>query len=277
MCAGRIAAPSIPQKVDPANCTERIYDDMDEYIRALIDLHHGVGREGPGDATFSRQILAELPTLPPKPRIVDLGCGSGAGALLLAEHFGVPVAAVDLAQPFLDAMMEQARARGLADRIHPLACDFADLPMEPGSVDLLWSEGAAYNLTFAGALQKWRSLLASNGVAVISELSWFSGDVPDEARRYWKEAYPAIGDEAENIARAQTAGFDVRNTHRLPAQAWWDNYYDPMLKRIAAMSNPDSTMQAVIAEMQTEIDLFRQYSQYYGYTFYVLTASSATA
>ncbi len=250
---------------------------MDEYIEALIDLHGGIGREGPGDVAFSYQILAGLQKLPPKPRIVDLGCGSGAGALLLAEHFNVPVTAVDLAQPFLDAMMEQACVRGLADRIHPLACDFADLPMEPGSVDLLWSEGAAYNLTFAGALKKWRLLLAPNGVAVISELSWFTDAVPDEPRRYWETAYPAIADETENTARARAVGFDVVSTHRLPAQAWWDNYYNPMLERIAAMSDPDATMQAVIDEMQTEIDLFRQYSQCYGYTFYVLISTAPTA
>jgi SAM-dependent methyltransferase len=250
---------------------------MDDYIKALIDLHRGVGREGPGDLAFSQQILAELPPLPAKPRIVDLGCGSGAATLLLAEHFGVPVTAVDLARPFLDAMMEQAQARGLADRIHPLAFDFADLPIEPGSVDLLWSEGAAYNLTFAGALEKWRPLLAPNAVAVISELTWFTDNVPDEARRYWENAYPAIGDEAENTARAKTAGFEVVSTRRLPSQAWWDNYYNPMLERIAAISNPNTTMQAVINEMQTEIDLFRQYSQHYGYTFYVLTGAGPTA
>ncbi|NBC10301.1 MAG: methyltransferase domain-containing protein [Planctomycetes bacterium] len=250
---------------------------MDDYIKALIDLHQGVGREGPGDLAFSRQVLAELPPLPAKPRIVDLGCGSGAAALLLAEHFGVPVTAVDLARPFLDAMMEQAEARGLADRIRPLAGDFADLPMEPGSVDLLWSEGAAYNLTFAGALEKWRPLLAPNGVAVISELTFFTDALPEPPRRYWEEAYPAIGDEAENTARAQAAGFDVVSTRRLPAQAWWDNYYHPMLERIATMSEPDATMKSVIDETQTEIELFRQYSQHYGYTFYVLTAASPTA
>jgi len=47
-------------------------------------------------------------------------------------------------------------------------------------------------------------------------------------------------------------------------------HYNPMLERIAAMSNPDATMQAAIDEMKAEIDLFRRYSQHYGYTFYVL-------
>ena len=266
-------APACAQ-VDPAGRTARIFRGMDETIQALIDLHRGLARQGPGDARVSRQILAELPTMPAKPRIVDLGCGAGAGAMLLAEYFDAPVTAVDLAQPFLDDMMQRAGARGLADRVHPLACDFADLPLAPGSVDLLWSEGAAYNLTFAGALEKWRPLLAPRGVAGISELSWFTDDIPDEPRRYWEAAYPAMADEATNIAHAHAAGFDVLGTRRLPAQAWWDHYYNPLLERMAALSDPDATMQAVIAEVQAEIDLFRQYRACYGYTFYVLTSGA---
>ncbi len=247
---------------------------MDEYIESLIDLHQGIGREGPGDVSFSRRILSALPPLPPKPRIVDLGCGSGAGALLLAECFGQPVTAVDLSQRFLDQMMAYAHARGLEGLIHPLACDFGELPLASGSVDLIWSEGAAYNLTFAGALNKWRPLSTPTGVAVISEISWFTSDIPDALRRYWESVYPAIAGEAENIARAKASGFDVISTHRLPSQAWWDHYYDPLLKRISEISNPTPVMQAVIAETRAEIDLFRQYSRYYGYTFYVMTAAA---
>lgn len=250
---------------------------MDESTKALIDLHRGVGREGPGDADFSRHILAELPALPPKPRILDLGCGSGAGALLLAEHFGSPVTAVDLAGPFLDDLMRRARAGGLADRIRPLNCDFARLPLGHGSIDLLWSEGAAYNLTFAGALAAWRPLLAPGAVAVISELSWFTDPVPDEPRRYWTTAYPAIGDEARNTAHARQAGYNLVATRRLPAKAWWDNYYLPILARIDDRHDPEPAMRAVIHEMQTEIDLFRQYSRHYGYTFYILTTAPPPA
>ena len=58
-----------------------------DLIAALIDLHRGVDRQGPGDADFSRSILGLVPPLPPRPRIADLECGSGTGALLLAEHF----------------------------------------------------------------------------------------------------------------------------------------------------------------------------------------------
>ena len=249
---------------------------MEDYIETLIELHRGLERQGPGDAELSRQIMQDLPTLPSNPRIVDLGCGAGAGALLLAEHFGVTVTAVDAAQPFLDDMMAMARARGLADRIKPLACDFAALPFEQGSIDLLWSEGAAYNLTFAGALKSWRPLLSPNAVAVISEITWFTSNPPKPLRDFWEEAYPPIADEAENIARAQAAGFEVLRTQRLLAQAWWDHYYNPLKQRIASISAPDAMMQNVVAETLDEIDLFHKFSEHYGYTFYVMTAGSSS-
>jgi cyclopropane fatty-acyl-phospholipid synthase-like methyltransferase len=138
-----------------------------EYIDALIELHRGLPREGPGDTAFARQLLRSLPPLPARPRIADLGCGSGAGALLLAAHFGVPVRAVDTAAVLLDELRERAAARGLAHLITPMLADMGALDWPPASLDLLWSEGAAYSLGFEQALTRWRPLLAAGGVAVV--------------------------------------------------------------------------------------------------------------
>lgn len=40
-------------------------DSQTEYIDALIDLHRGIERKGPGDNAFSLNILSNLSTLPP--------------------------------------------------------------------------------------------------------------------------------------------------------------------------------------------------------------------
>jgi hypothetical protein len=37
-------------------------DAQTEYVAALIDLHRGRDRQGPGDSDFSRHILSHLPT-----------------------------------------------------------------------------------------------------------------------------------------------------------------------------------------------------------------------
>jgi SAM-dependent methyltransferase len=240
-------------------------------IAALVAMHEGLERLGPGDEAFNLRILSRLPVLPNPPRIADLGCGTGAGALFLAAHFKAPVSAVDLSAAFLEYMKRRARERKLAHLIRPVVADMGNLGWPEASIDLLWSEGAAYNLTFAGALAAWRPLVAPGGVAVISELSWWESNPPAPARAFWETAYPAMGSEAANVGRAEAAGFKVLGVHRLPSAAWWDNYYGPLLQRIAAIRpSAGPVMQAVISETETEIELFRQYSGSYGYSFYLL-------
>lgn len=248
-------------------------DTETEYIAALIHLHQGLDRQGPGDQEFSRRLLDTLPSLPPQPRIADLGCGSGAGALLLAEVFQSPVKAVDLSPEFLQDLSHRAQHLGLDHLITPICGDMAQLDWPGGSLDLLWSEGAAYNLEFEQALTIWRPLLTDQGVAVVSELSWFTNAAPEAAIAYWQQAYPTMATESENRSRAIRAGFRVNATHRLPSQAWWVNYYDPLRQRINQIERTP-TRNCVIQEIETEITLFEHHSDHYGYTFYVLQAAS---
>lgn len=240
---------------------------------ALIALHRGLERLGPGSDAVSRDILKALPRLPSPPRIADLGCGSGAASLMLAAHFQTPVLAVDFSAEFLGDLAHRAAARGLGALIRPVLADMGALDWPEASLDLLWSEGAAYNLGFAGALGTWRRLLAPLGVAVVSELSWHVPNPPEEAVAYWRAAYPEVSDEAGNRARAEAAGYRLLGLRRLPRQAWWDSYYDPLLARIAQL-RPEASpeLAEAIAETETEIDLFRRFGDSYGYTFYILGA-----
>ncbi|MCU0547160.1 MAG: class I SAM-dependent methyltransferase [Oscillatoriaceae cyanobacterium Prado104] len=244
-------------------------DSLTEYVAALTDLHRGLDRKGPGESDFSRNILSNLSTLPLKPRIADLGCGSGASALLLAQHYQSTVMAVDSSSVFIDELKARAKQLGLEHLIIPIHGDMAKLDRSVGSVDLLWSEGAAYNLGFEQALKIWRSLLAKSGIAVISEMSWFTDDVPEPASAYWQNAYPMMGTEAENIDRANRSGFSVLSTHRLPSQAWWVNYYEPLRERMQQIEITPS-IQSVIRETEEEMRVFEKFSDSYGYTFYVL-------
>mgnify|MGYP006282216871 CR=1 FL=1 len=242
------------------------------YIAALIELHAGVEFKGPGDKDYSRALMAGLPGLPPNPRVADLGCGSGVATLLLAEHFGGVIKAVDLCEAFVEELRRDAAAAGLAGHVEAICADMGALDWPPASLDLIWSEGAAYNLGFERALTLWRTLLAPGGLAVISEMSWFSGERPAPAVEYWQAAYPAMASETENAAHARRTGFEVLDIRRLPAEAWWRNYYDPLKARMEQVE-PTPAMAAVIEETTMEMDLFRRYSDYYGYSFYVLRAA----
>lgn len=248
-------------------------NSQDKYINALISLHTGLERQGPGDPEFTRYILNLLTDLPANPVIADLGCGAGAGALILAEIYHTRVRAVDFSKPFLDQMMSQAEQKGLADLIEPVECDMGELDWELQSIDLLWSEGAAYNISFEGAIKSWRPLLTEQGIAVISEMNYFSDNPPDVVKSYMKRMYPDIKNEAENIALINKSGFRFLELHRLPSRAWWDYYYDPLRNRIDSMGViSDPVMQDVIQETEEEMDFFRDHHDEFGYTYYIMQA-----
>ncbi len=248
-------------------------DTEEQTIESLIRLHSGLERQGPGDARLSDAIIRQLPALPQNPGIADIGCGAGAGALMLARKYRSRVKAVDFSKPFLDQMMERARQQGLESLIEPICHDMGNLDWNPGSIHLLWSEGAAYNITFEGALKAWRPLMATGGIAVISEMSYFSDDPPAAVVEAMKQLYPGIRTESENMELINTSGFEMVTTHQLSTKAWWESYYDPLHDNITTFrESGDAIMQAVIEETEAEMALFRQYHQHYGYTFYIMLA-----
>jgi len=69
-------------------------EEHGRYIQALIRLHISLERQGPGDTNLSNQILSLIKELPANPRIADIGCGTGAGTLFLAEKFESKIRAV---------------------------------------------------------------------------------------------------------------------------------------------------------------------------------------
>jgi len=249
-------------------------EEHKEYIQALIELHGGLDRQGPGDSDFTKFILEQVPELPPHPRIADLGCGSGAGALILAEKYRSKVRAVDFSRDFLNQLLVRARQNDLEDFIEICECDIGDLGWPAGGFDLIWSEGAAYNLTFKGALTAWRPLLTVEGIAVISEMNYFSSKASSSVEQFMKHAYPEIQTESQNIELIGLSGFEVLEVHRLPSKAWWDNYYDPLSKKISETGDDGNTvMQAVIEETLEEMRFFREHDEEYGYTYYIMRAT----
>ena len=248
-------------------------EEQEKYIRALIELHQGLERKGPGDAEYSNYIISQLPKLPINPRIADIGCGAGAGTLILADKFKSKVRAVDFSREFLDELKDRAKQQGLEHLVETIESDMGNLDWEPGSIDLLWSEGAAYNITFEGALKAWRPIMASNGIAVISEMNYFTSDVPEPVTIFMQNAYPAIKTEPENADIINSSGFEFLGIHRLSSKAWWDNYYEPLRNKIESFKNSnDSIMQSVISETEEEMKFFEEYDNFYGYSFYIMKA-----
>jgi cyclopropane fatty-acyl-phospholipid synthase-like methyltransferase len=179
---------------------------------AFFRLHHGIPRQAPGSDDLTREALRVLRPLPPSPRVLDLGCGPGRQTLILARELGVPITAVDLHAPFLAELEAAAAARGLTHLVKTRAADFSALDDPPGSVDLLWSEGAIYVLGFAEGLRRFRPLLHPGSAAAVSEATWLTDDPPKDSAAFWREAYPSMGTIASNSEAAERAGYAVQGT-----------------------------------------------------------------
>lgn len=243
---------------------------------AFFLLHHDLPREGPGSDAATREAIRFLPELAADALVYDVGCGPGQQTLCLARELGTRIIAIDLVQPFLNSLSRRAAAAGLSHLIETRCADMAELDATPGSVDLIWSEGSIYFVGFERALRLWRPLLKSNGHVVASHATWLTSDPPEEARALFAAELPDMTDAAGNIRLANAAGYDVLHHFSLPATAWWDDYYTPLLDRIEELREPsrsDSDLAAVIAETEHEIDVFRRCQESYSYVFYVLRKS----
>lgn len=233
----------------------------------LLRLFKGMTRKGPGSEASTLRALALCP-LPAHPVVADLGCGSGASALLLARKLQTPILALDADGTALDDLWAAAQAQGLLPLVEPCTGDMASPGIPPGSLDLLWSEGAIAHVGWAEGLRIWRDLLRPAGVMAITDATWFEDNPPEEAQRAWNAWYPTMGTEDANLRIAQEAGLKVLDHFRLPSQDWW-NYFEQAEAR-AQQCAGENDLADVIAALRDEIDLYRRTGHSYGYVFYIL-------
>jgi len=139
----------------------------------MVELHRDGMRQGPGSDEETLQAL-ELTQLDPSAtlRIADIGCGTGASTLVLASKLrNSRITAVDLFPEFLDILSKRANAAGCSTQIETLAESMDSLPFANESLDLIWSEGAIYNIGFAKGVEAWRPILRTGGVLAVSEIT----------------------------------------------------------------------------------------------------------
>ncbi|MBN1683217.1 class I SAM-dependent methyltransferase [Candidatus Bathyarchaeota archaeon] len=246
---------------------------IDNLPKFFWKIHSGLPREGPGDNESTRKAYEMLKNLPEKPRILDVGCGPGMQTIELAKLSRGQIVALDFHKPFLEQLKETIQEEELTDIIKPVKGDMFNIEYSDGSFNVVWSEGAIYIIGFEKGLQEWRRLLASKGYVVVSELTWLRHDMPEEVNEYITHEYPAIKTLEENIEVVQKSGYRLLDSFVLPVKSWWDNYYGPIEAKLSSLkarySDYEEAMQ-VITMHEIEIEMFRKYSDYYGYVFYVM-------
>ena len=245
---------------------------MDDH-QLLIDLHKNAYRQGPGgDAETELALNLAMIDRTKSLKIADIGCGTGASTLLLARLLNAKIIAVDFLPAFLDVLECRAIELGLSKKIKTLTCSMDELPFDDEEFDVIWSEGAIYNIGFEAGVTNWNRCLKAGGVLVVSEITWTTDSRPAELQEYWESEYPEINIASAKIAILEKNGYKPIGFFVIPEHCWLENYYRPMQNRFDSFltqygNNKDA--RAIVENETREIELYKKYRNYYSYGVYI--------
>ena len=244
--------------------------------KMFMELHAGLPRQSCGSVESTYRALSLIKTrLPGSPLIADMGCGPGSSVIPLAKAMtDARFIALDLYPPFVEAAKSRAVSQGCDERIDARVGDMLRPPTPPHSLDLIWCEGAIYNIGVEAGLRAWTKHLKQGGVIVFNEPIWLTppADRSRELTDFWS-AYPDMTDDGGVRSAITRSGFDVIDSFDLPENDWWDEYYDPLEKNLALLETKYADLpeaNAVLENTRTEISMRRQHAAHYNYRFYCI-------
>lgn len=243
---------------------------MDEIF---YDIFSDLPRQGPGDDISTKKAIDLLNELSSNPIILDLGCGTGTQTIQLAKQLGGKIFAIDNHQAYLTVLKEKADSLGYGNIIFPIKSDMGKLDFQAESFDLIWAEGSIYIMGFENGLKYVKKFLKPGGYIAVTELCWFKNDRPAELDNFFMLEYPAMNNISENIDKVRSAGYQLIDYFTLSPSAWLDNFYLPLESRLNKMRKKyhnNEQAKELIHAVETEIELYRKYPDYYGYAFYIM-------
>jgi len=200
---------------------------------------------------YTRQAYQMLPLLD-KPRILDIGCGSGVPTIELAKLSDGEVTALDNDQDELNKLAERLKQEGLTDRIKILNSSIPKMNFPAESFDIIWAEGSIFVLGFRKSLEKWGEFLKPNGFIVFHD--------------------DAIDAEAK-LKLIPVCGFDPIGHFMISRETWWSEYYVPLenkIKEIIDNYQDDPKRLINIKKDQQEIEAFKNNTNSWSSVFFIM-------
>ena len=174
-----------------------------------------------------------------KPRILDIGCGSGVPTMELARLGQGEVIGIDIDQPALDKLAKKIREAGFSNRVQAVNCSILDMAFPDESFDIVWSEGSIFVIGFKRGIQEWKRFLKPNGFMVIH----------DEK-----------GNVEEKLEQISRCGYKLLGHFILSEDTWWTEYFAPLEKLIAKSQTSYTHDPHTLEELnqaQRELEMFK--------------------
>ncbi len=240
-------------------------------LNIIYEYFANTERQGPGSPEETLKALSFINGLTQKSKIADIGCGTGGQTMVLGENTPCEIIGIDTWHRFIKQLNHDAQTKNLQDRVKGIVGNMEKLPFQEEEFDLIWSEGAIYNIGFERGLNEWRKFLKQGGYIAVTENTWFTEKRPTEIQEFWQKIYPEIDTISNKVAQMQKAGYLPIATYVLPETIWTDYYSWQTLRRESFLKkyNGNKTVENFITSQQYEAELYYKYKAYYGYMFYI--------
>lgn len=252
---------------------ENEHSNIHDFDFSLIcEYFSGMERQGPGSPDATLKALSFIDNLTDQSQIADLGCGTGGQTLQLAQHAPGTITGLDLFPEFIELFNANTAQLNLQDRVHGIVGSMDNLSFATESLDLIWCEGAIYNVGFDRGIRLWKELLKPGGCLAVSEACWLTDDRPAAIEKFWKEAYAEIDTIPIKVAQLQAAGYLSVATFILPSECWTKNFFElqvPLHEAFLQKHAGNVAAENLVEEMRKEAVMYEKYGAYYGYVFFI--------
>jgi len=238
----------------------------------ICEYYSNFERQGPGSPEITIKALDFIDNLTQKSKIADIGCGTGGQTMILAQNIEGNITGIDLFPGFIKIFNDNAKKQNLQDRVKGIVGSMDDLRFQNEEFDLIWSEGAIYNIGFERGLNYWHKYLKKGGYIAVTEASWFTEERPYEVEKFWMDAYPEITTIPNCVSTMQKSGYIPVSTFVLPEYCWTENFFAPQIPVQENFLKKHAGNKAVkeFVEMERhECQIYQKYKEFYGYVFYI--------
>ena len=251
------------------NTEKQTIHDFD--LNIIYDFFSNSERQGPGSPEETLRALSFINGLTEKSKIADIGCGTGGQTMVLGQNTPCDIIGVDAWPDFINQLNQNAQSKNLQDRVKGIVANMENLPFQEEEFDLIWSEGAIYNIGFERGLNEWRRFLKKGGYIAVTENTWFSEERPAEIQDFWQKAYPEIDTIPNKVAQMQKAGYLPIAIYVLPESVWTTYYSWQTLRRESFLKKyiGNKAVEEFVDAQRYEAELYDKYNEYYGYVFYI--------
>ena len=164
---------------DLKRCIARSVDsDNEDIVDFLPELFEGIDRFGSDPDIIAGRMETAVENRPGTLRVLDLGCGKGEVALMLAREFDVEILAVDAVGDFVVEAKKKAAEQGLLEKCLFKTADLREVIKDIKHYDgvILGSIGPVLG-TFGETLKRVAACINADGFLILDD-----GFVEDEKR-----------------------------------------------------------------------------------------------